>query len=142
MLLGRNRRRTRRYLVVAVGLFAGTLGLMTAVGVLDSGSLPTGIDGAWVVWGAALVAVGVPAVQAYQNGGLLASLVLGLPIPLAFYLALTAFDLVAPSESVLWGVWAALSFGVPAGLLGFLLGVGARRIRRSRASDPSRSGTT
>lgn len=128
LLLGRNRTRTRRYLSGAVGLFFGTLGVMGLAWLSSQQNVSIPINGALLLWTVALVAVGFPAVQAYQNDGLLVSIALGLAIPLAFYLVLTTFDLVYPSEDVLWGVGTALQFGVPAGVLGFLVGVASRRI--------------
>lgn len=139
LLLGRSRARTRQYVVIAAGIFLGTLGLMALVWAASRQDVSVPISGAWALWIAAIITVGVPAVQAYQNDGLLVSLVVGLPIPLAFYLVLTLFDLVYPSEGVLWGVGAALQFGITAGTLGFLLGVGSRRVREWRASERSES---
>jgi CDP-diglyceride synthetase len=139
LLVGRSRARTIRYVVVAAGIFLGTLGLMGLVRVASRQGIPVPISGAWALWVAAIIAVGAPAVQAYQNDGLLVSLLVGLPIPLAFYLVLTTFNLVYPSEDVLWGIGAALQFGVPAGVLGFLLGIGGRRLRNRRATEGSES---
>ena len=134
-LFGRDRSRSRRYLVAGLGAFLATLGLMGLVGGVTRLGYSVPVSGFWLLWTAAFVAVGLPAVQAYRNGGLLVSVVLGLPVPLAFYLVLTGFDLVYPSESLLWGVGTALSFGIPAGLLGYLLGAGARRLL-DRLSEP------
>lgn len=132
LLLGRDRARTRRYLGVALVTFVATLGAMGLVwvaGRLDA-SIP--VDALWLLWAVALVAVGLPTLQAYRNDGLLVSVALGVAIPLAFYLVLTGFDLVYPTEDLLWGVGAALQFGVPAGALGFALGAGGRRFREWR----------
>lgn len=134
LLVGRNRRRTRRYLGVAVALFFGALGVLWLLRLASSRNVTVPLLGAVLLWAAALVVVGAPALQAYRNDGLLVSVALGTSVPLAFYLVLTAFDLVYPSESVAWGVGAALQFGVPAGTLGFLLGAGARRLRERRSA--------
>ncbi|MFB6299477.1 MAG: hypothetical protein ABEH65_04380 [Halobacteriales archaeon] len=85
--------------------------------------------GIGVLWAVVLIIVGAPTIQAYQNGGLLVSITLGLAVPLAFYLVFTAFNLAYPSEDLLWGIGAALQFGVPAGTIGFLLGMGLRQGR-------------
>ena len=136
LLFGRSRARSRRFLAAGLGLFVGTLGLMGLVGILTRIGLSIPVSGFWLLWTVAFVTVGLPAAQAYRNDGLLVSVVLGLPVPLAFYLVLTVFDLVYPSESLLWGVGTALSFGVPAGLLGFVLGAGARRLRERLSERP------
>lgn len=141
LLFGRSRTRSRQYVFLAVGLFLGTLGLLGVVWVVSRQEVSVPISGAWALWIAAIITVGTPALQAYQNDGLLVSLLLGLPVPLAFYLVLTTFTLVYPSEDVLWGVGAALQFGVPAGLLGFVLGAGTRRVRERRTAAQAESGT-
>lgn len=139
LFFGRSRVRTRQYMVVAAGIFLGTLGLMGLVWAASQQDISVPISGAWALWLAATITVGVPAVHAYQNDGLLVSLLLGLPIPLAFYLTLTTFNLAYPSEDVLWGIGATIQFGVPAGILGFLLGVGSRRVQMWRSTDRSGS---
>ena len=136
LLFGRCRTRSRWYLGASLGLFVGTLGVMGVVWVLGQLDLSVPVDGFWLVWSVAFVTVGVPAIQAYHNDGLLVSIALGLSLPLAFYLVLTTFDLVYPSEDLLWGVGTALLFGVPAGVLGFVVGAGARRLR-DQLSTPS-----
>jgi hypothetical protein len=128
-LFGRDRSRSGRYLGAGLGVFVAVLGLMGLVWAVSRMGFSIPVSGLWLLWTVAFVTVGLPAVQAYRNDGLLVSVVLGLPVPLAFYLVLTGFDLVYPSESLVWGVGTAVSFGVPAGLLGFLLGSGARRLR-------------
>ena len=136
LLFGRSRTRSRRYLAGALGVFLATLGLMGLVGVVGSLGISIPISGFWLLWAVALVTVGLPAVQAYRNDGLLVSIVLGIPVPLAFYLVLTGFDLIYPNEGLLWGIGTALSFGAPAGLLGFVLGVGVRRVRERLSERP------
>jgi hypothetical protein len=136
LLFGRTRPRSRRCLAAGLGVFLATLALMGLVGGLTRAGLSIPVSGFWLVWTVAFVTVGLPAVQAYRNDGLLISVVLGLPVPLAFYLVLAGFDLVYPSETLLWGIGTALSFGVPAGLLGFLLGAGARRLRDRLSARP------
>lgn len=87
----------------------------------------------WMVivplWVLALTMVGLPAVQAYQNDGILVSIALGLFVALGFYIPLTVFDLAYPSEDLLWGLGASLMYGVPVGVLGFAMGAGANRLR-------------
>ncbi|MFB6130277.1 MAG: hypothetical protein ABEJ28_05590 [Salinigranum sp.] len=130
LLLGRSPALARRYLAVAVGLFVATLGLLGLAWAVSRLGVSVPIGGAPLLWGVAVVGVGVPASHAYRNDGLLVSVALGVPVPLAFYLVLTAFDLVYPAEDVLWGVGTALQFGIPAGALGFLVGVAGRRLRK------------
>lgn len=108
---------------------------MGIVWFLSQRNISLSVDMLWVLWGVAIITVGFPAVQAYQNGGLLVSWALGTAIPLAFYIVLTEFNLVYPSEDLLWGLGAALGYGIPAGTLGFLLGTGARRVRGWRQSE-------
>lgn len=141
LFLGRDRARSRRYLGVAVGLFLGALGVLGLVWIVSRRGVSVPISGAWLLWTVALLTVGAPAAQAYRNDGLLVSIALGVAIPLAFYLVLTTFDLVYPSEDVLWGVGTALQFGVPAGVLDFLIGVGSRRLRKLVSSERSRTRT-
>lgn len=129
LLFGRDRARSRRYLGASLGLFVGTLGVMGLVWILGQIDLSVPVSGFWLVWSVAFVTVGIPAVQAYHNDGLLVCIALGLSLPLAFYLVLTTFDLVYPSEDLLWGLGTALLFGVPVGILGFVVDAGARRLR-------------
>lgn len=131
LFLGQNRTRTKRYLGVAVSLFMTTIGIIGFVSVLSQYNISVRLSGFWLAWTIVLISIGTPAIQAYQNDGLFVSIALGLAIPLAFYLVLTAFNLVYPSEDILWGLGVALLYGVPAGILGFLLGAGLHRIRRS-----------
>lgn len=137
LLFGRHRSRSRRFLAVGLGVFLATLGLIGIVGGLTRLGLSIPVSGFWLLWTVTFVTVGLPAAQAYRNDGLLVSVLLGLPVPLAFYLVLAAFDLVYPSEDLLWGIGTALSFGVPAGLLGFVLGAGARRLRDRLSERPA-----
>jgi hypothetical protein len=103
---------------------------MGLVWALSQQNISISLHGAWLLWVVALIVVGVPALQAYQNEGLFVSIALGLAIPLAFYLVLTTFKLVYPSEGLLWGLGKALQYGVLAGLLGFTLGIGFRWLRK------------
>lgn len=118
LLVGRRPDLTRRYLVFGLGVFIIWAGYLLSD---------------WVVivplWVLALILVGLPAVQAYQNDGLLVCVTLGLIMALGFYLPLTIFNLAYPNEDLLWGLGASLMFGVPTGVLGFGLGAGANRLR-------------
>lgn len=128
LLVGRDRNRSERFLLIAVGVFLfglGLWGLLWLVNRFDA-SLP--IDMAWFLWGFAAISVIPAAVHAYRNDGLVVCWVLGAALPLALYLVPTASNAMAPDESVLWGIWAGLQFGIPAGTIGFVLGVGFREI--------------
>lgn len=100
LLLDRSRARTIWYLGVTIAIFLGALGFMGLVWLLGQLNVAVPISGLGLIWTAALIIVGVLAVQAYQNDGLLVSIALGLAIPLAFCLVLTSFDLVYPSEDI------------------------------------------
>lgn len=118
LLVGRRPDLTRRYLLVGV-----------VVSIVWSGYLRSDVILVLPLWVLGLIFVGLPAVQAYQNEGLLVSISLGLFMALGFYLPLTVFNLASPGPDLLGAVGSSLLFGVPAGLLGFSIGVGLDRLR-------------
>ena len=69
---------------------------------------------------------------AFRHEGLLVCLALGSAIPLVLYLVPTVAPSMAPDESVLWGIRSGLTFGLPAGAVGFVVGLGARRLAGAR----------
>ena len=127
VLLGRSRDLSGRYLVVALGLFGTTLGGMALLQFIDRQNASVPIEVYWLMLATTLLMVGVPAVQAYRNGGLLVSWVLGTAIPFALYADLLPYHLGGGIGAPQGGVRAALLYGIPAGTLGFLLGTGVRR---------------
>ena len=135
-LLGRERTLTVRYLLVATGLFIFTLGLWGLVYVINTYDLIWPIRNLGLLVGVfAAVSIGSAAVQAYQNRGLLVSWALGSAIPLGLYIVPTASSVMPPDETVLWGIWSGLMFGISLGTLGFALGVAIHRavlIRENR----------
>jgi hypothetical protein len=76
--------------------------------------------------------VGLPTGQASHNDGLLVNVALGPFMALGFSLALTVFDLASPRPDLFEALGASLSFGVPAGVLGFGTGAGATRLHDRR----------
>lgn len=143
LLLGRDRTLTVRYLLVATGLFILTLGLWGLVWVINTYDLMWPIRDLGLLVGVfAAVSIGTAAVQAYQNRGLLVSWALGSAIPLGLYIVPTASSVMPPDETVLWGVWSGLVFGIPLGTLGFALGITIHRavlIRTDRRSGTNAS---
>lgn len=130
VLIGRNKPRSIRYLVVAVGLFVVAQGWLVFKHALvrRGGVIPIGTY--QLMFYAVLVMIGIPAVQAYRNDGLLVSWVLGTAIPLGLYLKLLPHHLGGGLEAPQGGVRAALTYGLPAGTIGFVLGAGTRRVWR------------
>ncbi|WP_135807043.1 hypothetical protein [Halorussus marinus] len=123
LVVGRDRATTERLLTVAVAVFVAVFVFHTPPSVL-------GVDLAVrpnlaVLFGLATV---LPVAGAYLNDGALVSVALAAGPALGFYVPLTLFELVSPSESVLWGVASAATFAVPLGLVGFAVGAGARRL--------------
>lgn len=110
----------------AVGVFVFGLSLWAILRVLTRLEATIPLDLPWAIGALALVCI-VPAfVYAYHNEGLFVCLVMGSAVPLALYLVPTASPTMPPDESVFWGLRAGLMFGLPAGAIGFLVGVGVR----------------
>jgi hypothetical protein len=123
LLVGRDRTTTERLLTVAAAVFVAVFVFHTPPEIL-------GVDLAVrpnlaVLFGLATL---LPVVGAFLNDGALVSVALAAGPALGFYVPLTLFELVSPTESVLWGVGAAATFAVPLGLAGFAAGAGARRL--------------
>jgi hypothetical protein len=123
LLVGRNVTTAKRLLAVALVAFAVVFVSITPSEVLGFES-PVRFD-LIVLF---VLAAALPIFGAFVNDGALVSVALAGGPALGFYLPLTAFDMVYPSESVLWGVGTAATFAVPLGLLGFAVGAGARRL--------------
>ena len=105
LLVGRDATATKRLLALALAVFAAVFVLTATL----------------TIFGAVV------------NDGALVSIALAGGPALGCYLPLTAFDMVYPSESVLWGLGTASMFAIPLGLIGFALGSGTRRlIERAR----------
>jgi len=123
LLVGRDRATTERLLTVAAAVFVAVFVFHTPPDVL-------GVDLAVRPNLAVLfvLATVLPVAGAFVNDGALVSVALAAGPALGFYVPLTLFELVSPSESVLWGVGTAATFAVPLGLLGFAAGAGARRL--------------
>ena len=113
--------------VVTIGFWLwGLLWALNALGVV----LPLGLT--WILVVLALLCVGPAAAFAFRHEGLLVCLALGSAIPLVLYLVPTVAPSMAPDESVLWGIRSGLTFGLPAGAVGFVVGLGARRLAGAR----------
>lgn len=146
VLIGRSRALSRRYLIIAIGLFVATLGGMSLLEFIGQQNASIPIEVYWLMLATVLLMISVPAIQAYRNSGLLVSWVLGTAIPLALYLDLLPYHLGGGIGEPLGGgigapqggVRAALLYGIPAGTLGFVLGTGVRQgwvWLRSRLDD-------
>lgn len=109
-----------------VGVFAFGLSLWTLLWVLVALDLVLPLDLVWLVGAVGVASVVPAALFAYRHEGLLLCLALGSALPVVLYLVPAASPSMPPDESVLWALQAGLMFGVPAGAIGFLLGVGAR----------------
>lgn len=146
-LLGRNRRMTARF--VGAGVALGVI-LGVALGLLEA-SLPQPVtDGVaatdgWVLW---LLFVGLPAVVAYRNEGIVACWLFNFGILFPFFLLRPTTTVrgdvatsITPSERIVFPLMIAILFGS----LAFFLGVGARwltgRLRPDAATDTIGLGT-
>lgn len=127
VLIGQDRNISIRYLAVAVGLFIATLGGMIVKEFIEQQNASIPIEVYWLMFYVVLVMIGIPAVQAYRNSGLLVSWILGTAIPLALYVELLPYHLGGGLGAPEGGVYAALLYGIPAGTIGFVLGTGVRR---------------
>jgi hypothetical protein len=125
--LGRDPRRSVRFLAVAGALFVVTFLVHLPPRFVGPLSTPVGLFlPAFVV-----AAVGVAAVSAYLNDGLLVCIALAGGISYGFYFPLVIFDLTYPSETVLWALGVGGGFAVALGSAGFVLGaVGRRAVAR------------
>ena len=126
LLYGRDATTSERLLAVALAAFVAVFVLVTPPEVLGI-ALPFGLN----LWMLFLLAASLPIFGAFVNDGALVSVALAGGPAFGFYLPLTLFDMVYPSESVLWGVGTATTFALPLGLLGFAVGAGARRVVES-----------
>lgn len=126
LLIGGDGRVTKLGCLGAVGVFLFGLSLWGVLWVLTrlEATLPLALP--WVIGALALLCIVPALVYAYHNEGLFVCLMLGSAIPLALYLVPTASPTMAPDESVFWGFKGGLMFGLPAGAIGFLVGVGLR----------------
>lgn len=120
-LMGRNKGLSKRYLGVTVLLFL--LGyLLNYLPVRDFFPLMIAI----------FVLMGVlPAIQAYQNDGLLLSWLLA-SAPIFTFISGVRYGPASPENPVLYAAGTALAFGAIPGGVGFLIGVGARRLQTRR----------
>lgn len=138
VLIGRRKPLSIRYLGVAIGLFVATAGALTLQEFVEqqNGSVP--IEVYWLMGALIVLMTSIPALQAYQNSGLLVSWALSTAIPLGLYVNLLPYHLGSGIGTSRGGVGAALLYGIPAGTIGFVLGAGARRVKRwirSRLGD-------
>lgn len=133
LLFGRDSAHSIRYLALGVGLFVTTLGGMILQEFIEQQNASIPVEVYWLMLAIVLLMVGVPALQAYRNSGLLVSWVLGAAIPLALYIDLLPYHLGGGLGAPQGGVGAALLYGIPAGTLGFVLGAGTRRVREQFA---------
>lgn len=147
LLVGRDGRAARRFLVLAVGVAASTLGVLTAgrplwVGVVDASGL--------VFFYAYLVGTAsIAGAYAFRNDGWLVTLfgtfvlLLGLSVSsrlnalcaLGGFGSLGGFGCTLAGD-VLFGVGLAAGVAVPLGCIAFAVGAGGRRLRERRAAAP------
>lgn len=126
LLVGDGKAATRRGLLGAAAVFAFGLSLWVLLWAMNALDVVLPLDLVWLVGVLGVASVGPAAVFAYRHEGLLVCLALGSALPLAIYLVPTASPSMAPDESVVWGLQSGLMVGLPAGTVGFLLGLGAR----------------
>lgn len=126
LLVGDGEAATRRGLLGAAAVFAFGLSLWVLLWAMNALDVVLPLDLVWLVGVLGVASVGPAAVFAYRHEGLLVCLALGSALPLAIYLVPTASPSMAPDESVVWGLQSGLMVGLPAGTVGFLLGLGAR----------------
>lgn len=126
-LIGRNRGLSKRYLGVSLLLLLFGY-LLNYLPVRDFFPLMVAI----------FILIGVlPAIQAYQNDGLLLSWLLA-SAPLFTFISGVRYGPASPESPVLFAAGTALAFGAIPGGVGFLIGAGARRLlaRRGEGGRP------
>lgn len=93
------------------------------------------IPGRLIVYGAAAILVLLSAWQAYQNRSLVASLLLSIaPVTALFINIIGEGQIGNPGvgETLLLGIGWGLLFGVPLGILGFILGYTGQRVTETK----------
>lgn len=121
LLIGRNPDLTKRYLGIAILLFP--LGYLLNY-------LP--LRGVFPLLVAIYLLLSLlPAIQAYQNDGLLLSWLLA-AVPIFTFILGVRGGPASPENPILFFAGTALLFGAIPGVIGFLVGVGAKRIRSAR----------
>lgn len=124
LLFGRDPRRSTRLLLAAAVLFVGALLVHLLVRGFVSVSV-TGTTVFWTVFGCMFL---VATAGAYVNDGLLVAVALAAGVGLGFYAPLLAFGLGNVESVTLWVLAVGTVSGVLTGVLGFLAGVGGRRL--------------
>lgn len=125
VIFGSDRETSFRYLLVAGLLFITTViafRVTAEIGV----SMPFS-DGSNHVF-VLLTLFGLLVVQSYQNNGLLICIALATSIPLGVYLILASSSTTVPNVSIVWGIGVASVFGIGFGALGFITGLGIRKL--------------
>lgn len=115
----------------AVGMFVLGLGIWGVLWIEFVIDISIPIDWGWFFSALAILSIAPAAVYGYQNDGLLDCWVLGTAIPIALYLGPAVSGIAETDQTALWTLWEALAYGILAGTIGFLLGVGARFLVRN-----------
>lgn len=124
LLFGRDPRRSVRLTAVAAGLFVVSLFAHLPVRYLTPLSL-TGPATLGTLFGTMFVAA---AANAYVNDGLLVSVALAAGVGLGFYAPAIVFDVGSPGDATLFALAVGTTSAVVAGVLGFAVGAGGRRL--------------
>jgi hypothetical protein len=125
--------RTRRGLVVAIGLFAASFGFLTALG-LAGVTPPTPVQ-SLVLWLSAVLVTGLSVLSAYRNGGLVTCWAIWFGPTFGFFL--NAFGQLEPAGAAFAAVYGggiALGLAAILGTVAFVLGTGLRRTFGARGS--------
>ncbi|MGA9403231.1 hypothetical protein [Haladaptatus sp.] len=133
-LIGDDLGLTKRWGAIAVGLF--TLVLAISVSGYDQ-TVYSIVPGRVVVYGAATLLVLLAGWQAYRNCGIIVSVSLCLaPVSALFIRIIGEGQTSSPTAvgTLLLGVGWGLAFGVPPGILGFLLGYAGRNVMPTEKS--------
>lgn len=126
-LLGSDRERSVRYLLVAAGVLVAALGLLYWRWSVTPRELAWSVPGVDLVRLVAAVAVGLAAVPGYLDDGLLAGWLLGTAPFVARFLGPAVVPTMAFDQPILVGVAMAVLLGVVAGTVGFGIGASVRR---------------
>ena len=124
---------TKRWAAIAASLFVVTSAIYVFGYYQTVYAL---IPGQVIVYGAAGILVLLSAWQAYQNCSLVASLLLCIaPVTALFFSIIREGQITDPAvaETLLLGTGWGLVFGVPLGVLGFILGYAGREMTHSEA---------
>lgn len=127
LLIGRRESVAQRYLIVAVVLLIGVFLSFTAGFSWEMLPIPSQLA---AIIGAGLI-VFLAALHAFQNDGVLVSIALSVGPITGLFIQIVSEGMtgpVTPEKAVLLGLMWGVVFGIPLGVVGYILGAGGQRV--------------